>query len=292
MKRSKILKLSLLLSVLLYLVGCGSGEQYLRETIENIDKDFVIEMNHYVELNSQQNQNIIETSKIAAQWFKEHQVITLKQILESLQKPLQYNQVVDQAVYVTLLDFLANPLSFVGSDAVMKNLADIAYTLNDEQVLELQVNLNKEVDDLQKKAEKLNLEKGNKEIVDAFQFVFRDLGVRIGQTQKDYLHATLITRKPLEMQFVEADRQWNTMFINNLNDRKKGEEVFKKQFIELWRQSEDISENVSQDDWQYNRRLMVEAISGLISSLSPNEKNILVSRLQDYINLLEELSQS
>ena len=297
----RVLLNSLVILGCLLLVACGSGEQLLRSIVNDLDEDFVDEMNAYARLDAQQKLRVNRLSKKVKYWVQTQQLPKLRALLADIAGQMERAEVVDQASYLHLFDFLSQPFSFADSDPIMAELAGLAYSLSPQQVQQVGRQQDKEWAELARQSRKKTLKQENKEIIQSLQYVLRDLGVHLDSDDQKYLFTILATRQSVVESILQAQQNLNQQFRQLLEllellehsqtNNKIDAANFKRQFVHLWRQSESLHQQVDPAVWQHNRQLMVDMLDMVFSQLNAIDKQKLVRRLKDYIVLLDELSQ-
>jgi len=285
MKNRLFLMIKMVICITL-LSACSGGELHLKSLFEDFEEDFIDEIVTYVDLKPEQKLQLDSAAKDASKWMKSERLPVFRGILEQAKEQVITFRTIEETTINEFIDFMENPFPFMKSDEVAEKMAEIGYSLDQGQVIQIKKQLGKETEELSNELKDLSSKNMSKELALGIRYIFSDLGIELTRTDREFLKNSFKTWHDFSEQVVEVHKEWNQRFIELLNNRSISRTEFAEQFVEMWLQSDGFSAGLDTDAWQHNRSLLINAISHITTNLTGEQRLEMVSRLQDYINVI------
>lgn len=272
----------LVLFFLIFLTSCSSKLAY-----NNIDWWVYWYLDDYIDLKDEQEEKFDAYLQNWLSWHKESELTRYKTQLEGIKEQIQNGTLDSRSVYRNL-ELMRAHWERV-RDEVSPELAEIAKTLDDEQVVSLFAALEKDNKE-EEEERKDTLEKSEKErLEERVERIENTISERIGKLTPEQKQIV----SSYSTQFISTGGEWLTYRRNIQNAARKlfvtrkFNNNFEAELIELMQNPDNYKSDIYKQSSAHNMNVSATLISELFTTLSDKQRERLIENLDDLIDTVE-----
>ena len=273
----------LVLFFLIFLTSCSSKLAY-----NNLDWWVYWYMDDYIDLKDEQEEKFDIYLKNWLNWHKESELTRYKAQLESIKSQIQNDTLDFNSVYSNLE--LARAHWERVRDEVSPQLAEIAKTLDDEQVVSLFAALEKDNKEEEKERHE-TLNKSEKErLEERIERIEEAISERIGKltSEQKQIVSTYAT------QFVPTGGEWLTYrrkiqnAARKLFVTRKSNDSFEAELTILMQNPDSYKSDIYKQSSAHNMTVSATLVSEIFTTLTNKQREVLVDNIEDLIDTVEK----
>lgn len=286
----KSIKLSLLITLLL-ISACTAAEFLIKRTINDFEGNAAKELNSLAKFTPEQKLAIDATATATDAWMRSERLVMVNSLTLMLADDIENQGQISSNNWNSVAQFLSIGLGVSQSPNLVNRYVQLAMSLTQSQLMQVQDSFDEELEDWLKRSEKITVEKQNERIVDGLKWVFRAIDQPLTRDQRNYAKEFLSGRK------VDFDyqRQMHINETNQLNSILSNAQTMNQdqvyaQILDFFKTEENAKSVPTQQAWQYNVDLFLELINYFLNDLDQQQRQRAAIKLRDYAGIFEELS--
>ena len=283
-----MIRLTVLGLLLCLLSACGTGEFFIKRGVNGLQQDVADEFNSYADFDESQEQRIDLIAEQLDAWVRAERLPILVAELEKIADDIQRNASVSRETWQTTLAFLEQPMNLASQDELIKEIAQVVYSMTDQQAEHTLEKLQKDYRETRKNEAKETLEKRNKKLARGIKIVFSDLGISRSRVQLKQAREMLAQRQSdIELEHQASAKNYAT-FVELIQNRQR--ESFFEDFETAWATAERGPKDWAPDRWQYNAKIIFDMLNYLLSDLDQEQRDTASVKIRRYAALFRVLS--
>ena len=267
---------------IIFLTSCSSKLAY-----NNLDWWVYWYMDDYIELKDEQEEKFDAHLQNWLSWHKKSELTRYKAQLEDIRKQIQ-NDTLNSSIVYNNLELARSHWERV-RDEVSPELAAIAKTLDDEQVVTLFAALEKDNKEEEEERQEA-LEKSEAErLKDRIERIQETISERIGDLSKEQKQIV----STYAQQFISTGDAWITYRRNIQNAARKlfvsrkQNERFEQELVVLMQNPDNYKSDVYKQSSAHNMTVMATLLAEIFSTLSEKQRQTLIENVDELIETVD-----
>lgn len=285
-----MIRLTVLGLLLCVLSACGTGEFFIKRGVNGLQDDVADEFKGYADFDESQEQGIDLIAEQLDDWVRTERLPILYTELEKMADDIQRNANVSRETWQSTLAFLEQPMNLASRDELVNEIAQVVYSMSDQQAEDTLEKLQKDYRETQKNEAKESLEKRNKNLVRGIKVVFSDLGIGRSREQIKRTKEMLAQRESSIKFEHQASAKNYAAFVELIQNRQR--ESFFEDFESAWAAAERGPKDRAPEQWQNNTEIIFEVLNYLLSDLDQEQRATASANIRRYATLFRALSES
>jgi len=288
----KIIRLFSLCLVLSLLTACGTGEFFIKRAVNGLQDDVADEFKDYADFSDAQERQIDQIAQEVDTWMRRSRLPVLYGELEKMAQDIDQEGQLSVDTWESTVAFLERPLDLSEQTNTVTHIAELAYSMTEEQAEQAIKKLEKDYRKRVKEDLKNTVKKQNKRMARALKILFSELGIGRSKAQLQQAKLMLSARKShldLERQAAERDHQ---TFVNLLRERQLPKQDYLAKFTQAWNVGERGARDQAPQLWQHNAQVAFEVMNFLLSDIDQAQRAIAARKIRNYAALFQRLSET
>jgi rubrerythrin len=267
---------------IIFLTSCSSKLAY-----NNLDWWVYWYMDDYIELKDEQEEKFDAHLQNWLSWHKKSELTRYKAQLEDIKKQIQ-NETLNSSIVYNNLELARSHWERV-RDEVSPELAAIAKTLDDEQVVTLFAALEKDNKEEEEERQEA-LEKSEAErLKDRIERIQETISERIGDLSKEQKQIV----STYAQQFISTGDAWITYCRNIQNAARKlfvsrkQNERFEQELVALMQNPDNYKSDVYKQSSAHNMIVTATLLAEIFSTLSEKQRQTLIENVDELIETVD-----
>ena len=267
---------------IIFLTSCSSKLAY-----NNLDWWVYWYMDDYIELKDEQEEKFDAHLQNWLSWHKKSELTRYKAQLEDIKKQIQ-NDTLNSSIVYNNLELARSHWERV-RDEVSPELAAIAKTLDDEQVVTLFAALEKDNKEEEEERQEA-LEKSEAErLKDRIERIQETISERIGDLSKEQKQIV----STYAQQFISTGDAWIKYRRNIQNAARKlfvsrkQNERFEQELVSLMQNPDNYKSDVYKQSSAHNMTVMATLLAEIFSTLSEKQRQTLIENVDELIETVD-----
>ncbi|MFT6407097.1 MAG: hypothetical protein ACJAQ6_000507 [Arenicella sp.] len=284
-----MIRLTVIGLILCLLSACGTGEFFIKRGVNGLQQDVADEFKAYADFDQSQEQKIDLIAEHLDGWVRAERLPILVIELEKMANDIQRNASLSSSTWQSTLAFLEQPMNLAAQDGLIKEIAQVLYSMTDQQVEDTLEKLQKDYRELQKDEAKETLEKRNKKLARGIKIVFSDLDISRSKAQLKQAKEMLAQRQSsIKLEHQTSAKNYAT-FVALIQNRQR--ESFIEDFESAWAAAERGSIDRAPQQWQHNAEIIFAMLNYLLSDLDQSQRDTASAKIRSYAALFRVLSK-
>ena len=270
---------------IIFLTSCSSKLAY-----NNLDWWVYWYMDDYIELKDEQEEKFDAHLQNWLSWHKKSELTRYKAQLEDIKKQIQ-NDTLNSSIVYNNLELARSHWERV-RDEVSPELAAIAKTLDDEQVVTLFAALEKDNKEEEEERQEA-LEKSEAErLKDRIERIQETISERIGDLSKEQKQIV----STYAQQFISTGDAWIKYRRNIQNAARKlfvsrkQNERFEQELVSLMQNPDNYKSDVYKQSSAHNMTVTATLLAEIFSTLSEKQRQTLIENVDELIETVDNLN--
>jgi hypothetical protein len=285
-----MIRLTVIGLFLCLLSACGTGEFFIKRGVNSLQEDVADELKSYASFDESQEQKIDLIAKQLDSWVRTDRLPILHAELEKMADDIQRDASLSRETWQSTLAFLEQPMNLASQGQLVKEIAQVVYSMTDQQAEDALKKLQKDHSETQKNEAKETLEKRNKKLARGIKIVFSDLGIRRSRAQLNQAKEMLAQRQSQLKLEHQASAKNYAKFVELIQNRQR--ESFFEDFESAWAAAERGPKDRAPERWQYNAEMIFDMLNYLLSDLDQQQRDTASAKIRRYATLFKALSES
>ncbi|RUO61176.1 DUF6279 family lipoprotein [Pseudidiomarina marina] len=244
-------------------------------------------LNDYVSLNNQQEQSVDQAITTLHQWHATSELPYYSKQLQQLREKIATETLTEAdlvALYEELLIVWQRMLQGIEPYAL-----DLLPQLSDQQVSELLANLREKQ---REEREELSDVEGSERVKQVRRRAEKNARNWLGQTtklQERLINGWVVERFDTRELWLDYNERWLEEFAQTL-ERRQQQDQFQQELLELFYQPQHLRSDELVQHIEHNQQLTIALMYQLYESLTDRQRRRVISKLDGYIDDMNELA--
>lgn len=284
------IKLIITLILLCTLTACGVAEFFIKRTVNGLQEKIADEFKTYADFSELQEREIDLFAEETAGWLRTARLPILVEHLQQAASDIEQAAVLSEATWRGFVLFMEDPMQLSKQPETIYRLADLAYSLSDQQTEQVLAKLNDEFAENLEEQQEQTIDDRHDKIIKGTKTIFKEIGIKRSSSQLEQARAMLDARYDY-LDYDTATMQENqTRFLSVISERGADQLAYRDRFLSQWQLAETTPIEAMPEAWEKNFRISFSMMNYLLQDVTPEERVIAANKIREYAALFEELA--